>query len=214
MSSLAPPPASRPTLNLSTLNGSNGFQVNGEAEGDHSGISAASAGDINGDGYDDIIIGARFNDVHGHALNDEENNGAAYVVFGSASGIPAELDLAALNGTNGFKLSGEAIGDRTGLSVSSAGDLNGDGFDDMLIGGYRADLHGANSGVSYVVFGTAFGLPGEFRSFEPQRHQRLPAQRHHARRVQRHLRVHRGRRQRRRLRRHHRLRLSRRPPRP
>ena len=122
-------------LQLSALDGSNGFQVNGEANGDHSGIFAASAGDINNDGYDDIIIGARFNDVHGWGLNDDENNGAAYVVFGSASGIPAELDLSALNGTNGFKLSGEAIGDRTGLSVSSAGDLNGDGFDDMLIGG-------------------------------------------------------------------------------
>ena len=89
-------------LQLSALDGSNGFQVNGEASGDHSGIFAASAGDINNDGYYDIIIGARFNDVHGWGLNDDENNGAAYIVFGSASGIPAELDLSALNGTNGF----------------------------------------------------------------------------------------------------------------
>ena len=56
---------------------------------------------------------------------------------------------------NGFKLSGVAAGDCSGLSVASAGDVNGDGFDDLIVGAYGADPHGNNSGASYVVFGRA-----------------------------------------------------------
>ena len=118
-------------LNLSTLDGSNGFQINGEAADDYSGYFAASAGDINNDGYDDIIIGARFNDPNGLS-----NAGASYVVFGGPSGSSADLDLSTLNGTNGFKLNGVAAGDRSGVAVSSAGDVNGDGFDDIIVGAY------------------------------------------------------------------------------
>jgi hypothetical protein len=89
-------------LNLSSLNGTNGFQINGEAANDVSGISVASAGDVNGDGFDDLIIGAL-----GADPNDTDT-GASYVVFGAAGGFEPNLNLSALNGANGFQINGEA----------------------------------------------------------------------------------------------------------
>jgi Ca2+-binding RTX toxin-like protein len=131
-------------LDLSTLNGTNGFQISGVAASDQAGVSVASAGDVNGDGYGDLIVGAK-----------GSSSGASYVVFGKASGFGANIDLSALDGTNGFKLSGVTSGDTTGKSVASAGDVNGDGYDDVIIGASQADPHGANSGAAYVVFGHA-----------------------------------------------------------
>jgi Ca2+-binding RTX toxin-like protein len=138
-------------LNLSSLTGTNGFQINGEAVDDSSGISVASAGDVNGDGYDDLIIGA-VGAFH-------TDTGASYVVFGAAGGFAANLNLSALNGTNGFQINGEAEGDRAGSSVASAGDVNGDGIDDLIIGAVFADPNGSMSGASYVVFGRVAETP-------------------------------------------------------
>jgi hypothetical protein len=139
-------------LELSALDGTNGFKISGVAPGDNSGESVSRAGDINGDGFDDLIIGARFADSIGN------NNGASYVVFGKATGFAANLELSALDGTNGFKLSGVAGSDESGTSVSDAGDVNGDGFDDLIIGARGADPNGLDSGASYVVFGKATGF--------------------------------------------------------
>ncbi len=139
-------------LSLSTLDGTNGFQINGETAYDFSGFSVASAGDVNGDGYDDLIIGARLADPNG------AYSGASYVVFGKAVGFTANLDLSNLNGTNGFKINGEAAADQSGVSVASAGDINGDGYDDLIIGARYADPNGSKSGASYVVFGHAGGF--------------------------------------------------------
>lgn len=139
-------------FNLSSLNGSNGFQINGANRYDGSGISVSSAGDVNGDGFDDLIVGANNADPNG------ANSGASYVVFGKAAGFAANLNLSSLNGGNGFRLSGESQYDNSGISVSSAGDVNGDGFDDLIIGADRNDPHGSESGSSYVVFGKARGF--------------------------------------------------------
>jgi len=140
-------------LDLAALNGTNGFRLDGINVYDVSGISVASAGDVNGDGFDDLIVGAMWADPGGDSLAGE-----SYVVFGKASGFSAALDFASLNGTTGFRLDGIDAGDYSGRSVASAGDVNGDGFDDLIIGAHGADTNGDHSGASYVVFGKASGF--------------------------------------------------------
>ena len=137
-------------VELSDLDGSNGFVLNGidgsEDGGDSSGRSVSGAGDINGDGVDDLIIGAP-----GLFSTD---NGESYVVFGGSDvGAGGEIELSALDGSDGFVLNGIDVGDFSGQSVSGAGDLNGDGVDDLIIGAVNASPNGSYSGESYVVFG-------------------------------------------------------------
>ena len=125
-------------LDLSNLHSDQGFRLNGVA----SGSSVSTAGDMNGDGFDDLIIDAS----------------SSYVVFGKATGFNAPLDLSSLDGSNGFRLDGATEGDNTGYSINTAGDVNGDGFDDVIIGAPNADPNGKYSGSSYVVFGKASGF--------------------------------------------------------
>ena len=140
---------------LSTLNGTNGFAINGVAADDLTGFRVSGAGDVNGDGKDDLIIGAMWADSNG--LIDA---GSSYVLFGSTSGFAPSIDLATLNGINGFTINGIAAGDKLGASVSGAGDVNGDGFADLSIGAPYADPNGVeNAGQSYVVFGSNTGCP-------------------------------------------------------
>ena len=137
-------------LNLSALDGSNGFVLNGIDEGDYSGLLSV-AGDINGDGIDDLIIGAFRADPNGNT-----DAGESYVVFGQSEAFSASLDLSALDGSNGFALNGIDAGDESGGGVSAAGDINGDGIDDLIIGAFRADPNGnTDAGESYVVFGSS-----------------------------------------------------------
>ena len=77
------------------------------------------------------------------------------MVFGKPAGFAANLDLSTLDGSNGFQINGEAADDSSGRSVASAGDVNGDGFDDLIVGAAYADDNGTTSGASYVVFGHA-----------------------------------------------------------
>ncbi|MBY0335615.1 MAG: FG-GAP-like repeat-containing protein [Acetobacteraceae bacterium] len=132
--------------------GTQGFRIDGATAGEQAGFSVASAGDVNGDGLADLIVGAYLADNNGRG-----NSGSAYVVFGQASGF-ANVDLASL-GTQGFRLDGQAVGDNAGFSVASAGDVNGDGFADVIVGAYLADNNGrSSSGSAYVVFGQASGF--------------------------------------------------------
>jgi Ca2+-binding RTX toxin-like protein len=146
-------------LNPSSLDGTNGFIINGIKTFDVSGNSVSSAGDINGDGFDDLIIGASYADIK----NSYSGEGQSYVIFGKSSGFSASLNLSSLNGTNGFTINGINPFDSSGNSVSSAGDVNGDGFDDLIIGAKDADRNGIiNAGQSYVVFGRASGFGSSF----------------------------------------------------
>ena len=149
-------PDTEGVLDLSALDGSNGFILKGIDANDLSGFSVSSAGDVNGDGYDDLIIGARYADPNG------ESSGETYVVYGgiSAPGTAGVLALSALNGANGFILNGIDQSDRSGISVSSAGDVNGDGYDDLIIGASSADPNGnSEAGETYLIYGGA-SAPG------------------------------------------------------
>lgn len=141
-------------LDVSSLDGSNGFTVYGARAREYMGWSSGSAGDLNGDGVDDLAIGAPGWPYGGAGFG----TGKTYVIYGSTTGFPAVLDMAALDATTGFRINGVEMDDTSGWSVTSAGDFNSDGVDDLLIG---AD-HAGRSGHAYLVFGNAAGFPLDF----------------------------------------------------
>lgn len=141
--------ASGNAVNLSEVSGGNGgFVINGQTKYDFSGFSVSNAGDVNGDGLADLIVGARYADTLGGT-----SAGKSYVVFGKADGAAVELGAVDI-GVGGFVINGEGNNDLSGSSVSAAGDVNGDGLADLIVGARNADTGlGADVGKSYVVFG-------------------------------------------------------------
>lgn len=132
------------SLDLGSLNGSNGFKILGVA-GSLSGTAVAGLGDIDNDGYPDIGIGAP--GIVG-------STGHVYVLRGGPNiGSFGSIPLSSLNGSNGFTITGEAIGDRFGYSLKAAGDVNGDGIKDFIIGAYGSS--GTSPGATYLVLGKA-----------------------------------------------------------
>ncbi len=129
--------------------GSGGFRIDGANNYDRSGSSVSGAGDVNGDGLADLIVGAWAAEPGGDSLAGE-----SYVVFGKADGGTVELNAL---GNGGFRIDGIDPNDRSGWSVSGAGDVNGDGLADIIVGAYAADAVSPhiNAGESYVVFGKA-----------------------------------------------------------
>ncbi|MEM9532351.1 MAG: hypothetical protein AAGA23_15655 [Pseudomonadota bacterium] len=136
--------------------GAAGFRIDGADARDRSGSSVSGAGDVNGDGLADLIVGARTADGLGATIFDVlPSTGAAYVVFGKSGSMTVDLDNL---GTQGLRLQGAAANDRAGRSVSGAGDVNGDGFADVIVGARQADpANNTNAGSSYVVFGRPAG---------------------------------------------------------
>src|SRR6185503_13355342 len=146
-------------LNLTFLTPTQGFIVQGDAAGDYAGFSVSSAGDVNGDGFADLIVGAPRGDDGG------SNAGEAYVVFGKTTGFGAVdgtgrsvMDLADLDPSDGFIVRGDSAGDNAGWSVASAGDVNGDGFDDLIIGARLSADGGSTAGEAFLIFGKSTGF--------------------------------------------------------
>lgn len=163
---LAPQPGrAAADLVTSELNGSNGLRLDGIG-GSRAGFSVALLGDVNDDGIDDLLVGAYFadKDVPDPEPDPENpdpeptpdiiNVGHAYVVFGRSGGFAATLDLAALDGSNGFRLEGAAATDEAGYIVADAGDLNGDGIDDFVVCDVPDPAH-----ACHVVFGRPSAEP-------------------------------------------------------
>jgi hypothetical protein len=150
--------ADRSVIDLTTLNAAQGFIIQGDGADNWAGVSVAAGGDVNGDGFDDLIVGAAFGDDGGTYA------GEGYVVFGSGTGFGTAvdfrqvIDLTTLTAAQGVVIQGDTAGDCAGFSVSGAGDVNGDGFDDLIVGAYRGDNGGVDAGQSYVVFGSDTGF--------------------------------------------------------
>ena len=134
------------SIDLSKIGSGGGFRIDGAAANDRLGSAVARAGDMNGDGLSDVIVGAREADNRGRSAS-----GSAYVIFGKPTSDA--VDTAAL-GSQGFRIDGPAAGDRGASSVSGAGDVNGDGRPDVMLGAPLADRNArTNSGAVYVIFG-------------------------------------------------------------
>ncbi len=126
---------------LASIKPTIGFVASPVLSYDYSGRSVSHAGDINGDGFDDLIIGVPY-------------AARCYVMFGTKQGF--------VNMTEGFAIFGAQSTDLTGWSVSGAGDVNNDTYADIIIGAPRA---AGSAGISYVLFGKHFGFTDIYLEF-------------------------------------------------
>ncbi|MEB3316780.1 MAG: hypothetical protein VKO39_01360 [Cyanobacteriota bacterium] len=139
--------------------GRGGFVIHGQSAGDRSGARVAGAGDVNGDGLSDLLIGV----PNGRPAAGKDA-GRTYVIFGKTGGGATELSAVAA-GAGGFVINGQAVGDRSGASVAGAGDVNGDGLADLILGADGGDpATGREAGQSFVIFGQTATTPTELRA--------------------------------------------------
>ncbi|MBN2392314.1 MAG: FG-GAP repeat protein [Anaerolineae bacterium] len=127
-------------LTIDPLIATPSWSATGENSSDHFGISVASAGDVNGDGYADLVVGA-------HLFNS--GMGKVYVYHGSPAG---------LDGLPAWFVYGEYFWDFFGYSVATAGDVNGDGYADLVVGALHSSNNGTGVGKAYVYHGSPAGL--------------------------------------------------------
>jgi len=117
------------------------------------GNSVSTAGDVNGDGYSDVIVGAYWYD------SGETNEGMAFVYHGSASGLSA---------TSNWTAESDQVEAYFGISVSTAGDVNGDGYSDVIVGAYRYDNGQSDEGRAFVYYGNGgSGLRSTIQQYRP-----------------------------------------------
>ena len=119
---------------ISGIDGSDLYWFYGYNDRDDFGRSVSGAGDVNGDGFDDMIVGAYHDDTNG------ADSGSARVLSG-------------VDGSVLYTVHGDSAGDNFGFSVSGAGDVNGDGFADLIVGARNDDNNGKDSGSARVFSG-------------------------------------------------------------
>jgi Ca2+-binding RTX toxin-like protein len=130
------------------------LRLDGGYSGERAGVSVARAGDVDGDGRGDVIVGSEV-----ASYNGRSNAGAAWVAFGQPS--KTAIDLSETG--RGFRIEGPEPEARAGFSVSGAGDVNGDGKADVVVGAKGATFGASNApappGAAYVVFGSSSTIP-------------------------------------------------------
>jgi len=146
-------------INRTDLNGANGVRVrgirggvvpiqDGEAIwGDLAGVSIDGVGDLNGDGMDDLAIGASHTIINAR----RKGVGQTYIIFGSQSAFPARLSLNDLDGANGFRINGIGTVDYFGVYTRGADDFNDDGINDIIVGA-------SGEGSTYIIYGRDYGI--------------------------------------------------------
>ena len=139
--------------------------MQGDGDGDLLGYSVSTAGDVNGDGFDDLIVGAPDWDNA-----DGNNAGRSYIILGGDTGFGVNvsgrqgIDVSNLSDTQGFIIEGDTAPDVLGRAVSSAGDVNNDGYDDLIVGAIGGD-DGGNGAQAIGNSTTAVG--GEAMAMGP-----------------------------------------------
>ncbi|SED16571.1 gliding motility-associated C-terminal domain-containing protein [Tenacibaculum sp. MAR_2009_124] len=167
----SPPPIDCTTasLNLNDLNGSNGFTIEGDRIKGETGYDVRNAGDVNGDGIQDFLVGSPGKAYRMNTLRGIERGnfpGDVFVVFGKRGNFLPNLDTKLLNGTNGFKITNDIPGGTfqfSGYQVSTAGDINNDGIDDLMFSDpFRRHALGSEMGETYIIFGKRSAFPPVF----------------------------------------------------
>ncbi len=155
-----------PHIQATGLPASTGITISGGYD-DHAGSSAGAAGDVNGDGYDDVFVGAPGADEHGSA------SGRFSVIYGSAQ--PTDLELGALNADQGFSFFGGHKGDFVGNVGGAAGDLDADGYDDVVAQTTVKVPGRVDAQSSYVLWGGPDREDSDLQDFRPRDGMRIDA---------------------------------------
>ena len=130
-------------ITIDPLTTSPDWTAESDQDGAQFGNQVGTAGDVNGDGYSDVIVGAQYYD------NGEDNEGRAYVYHGSSTGLSA---------TPNWIVEGNQPGAAFGAWVGTAGDVNGDGYSDVVVGAIFYDHPETDEGRAFVYFGSPGGL--------------------------------------------------------